>query len=921
MPNPTTLRIAPPPETRDLGRAEAVAVFRRFLQLQDRRIQMRHQAGAGGIEVAGARARVFDLVLERIFDEALAAPGQVAKPCQRVAVVAVGGYGRGLLNPHSDVDLLFLYEGRQPGPRLLEVVNDILYRLWDLGLKLGHAVRTIPETIRQALEDFQTLSALIESRCVAGDRKFHDDFHKRFRKQCVAGRQDAYLKNRLDDLAERHSKHLGTVYVQEPNVKLGVGGLRDFHNIIWLSYVKFGTTDPEQLVARGLLTASAWKELHRAYDFVLRVRNHLHFLEKRARDVLTLHLQGVVATDFHYPQRSILRRCEAFMRDYYHHTSVIRRVTSQAIESLEIESQRRQRNHGFIPFLPRKRPRREEFDGFYAEDGRCHPLHPRVFEEDPARLMRCFQHAQLRHLRLAPSLKDLVTASFHLVNKAFRYNKAVRQTFEAILSRKGDVGWTLRQMHQIGFLGRFLPEFDALDCLVQHEFFHRYTADEHTLRTIEALDALADTGDPGSQKLRLLLQEIEDPGVLYLALVMHDTGRAENTSHHEDASTLLASRVCSRLQIKEDRRRLLLFLVDHHLTFWKTATTKNLEDPDTITEFASIIRHEDTLKYLYLLSYADAMGTAADSWNGWKASLMGQLFDQTAGFLADQEAFRQRMRMGRSAVRGEVAKRLPASYAEEIDVHFQLMPARYFKTRQAEAIASDLRVFRAFFENLREDGTACLVPMVKWEALPDEGCSRVTVVSWDRPLLLARITACCAARNLNILAADIFTRGDDLALDQFRVCTTNWEPVAEERTLKRFHHDLERVFVTSEPDLDALMADAVTKRTGPDPRLPTFPMRVFISNETDPECTFVEIQALDRIGLLFDVFRTVARHGLEVHHARINTTKGAAIDSFYLTTPDGHQMTDPTALRDFHRAMEEAIGVTPAGEEPEGIGG
>jgi [protein-PII] uridylyltransferase len=902
------LKLPPPPSRQNQSRKEAVTAYKKYLRVQEQRIRMRHNGGADGIEVAGARARLLDAILTALYEHAVTGT-EGAAACPPFALVATGGYGRGLLNPHSDIDLLFLHRMPQPSARLKEAIEEILYMLWDIGFKLGHAVRNIPEAIQQGNSDFQTLSAHIESRPICGDMAIYDEFMAVFRKKSIKGREDIYLDNRLQDLKDRHTKQLNTIYVQEPNVKNGVGGLRDYHNAVWTTFVKLGSTDLRVCVEHGLLSATAYKQLQNAYAFVLRVRNSLHYAEGRARDVLTLYLQGVVATDFKYPQRTMVRRCEAFMRDYYSHTRSIRQITSQILEGFDIERVRRTRKRGIISFLARKRPAREEFDGFYHEDGRCYPVTTRVFKEDPQRLIRLFQHTQLRHLRLAPELKSLIESSYGLIDKSFRYNKAARTTFEAILSRRGDVGRALRQMHRVGVLGRYLPEFGGLDCLVQHEFFHRYTADEHTLRTIDMLDALADTTDPALATFRNLFQEIEDPFILYLALLMHDTGRAENARHHEDASAVLASRLCARHQISGSRRRLLLFLVDHHLTFWKTATTKNLEDPNTIAEFASIVRGADTLKYLYLLTYADANGTSEESWNGWKATLMRGLYKHTLSYLEDQEAFRRRLEFADPNLKQEVTRRLPENFAREIDVHFHLMPERYFRTRGAETISNHLKVFREFFTKVGDGGSAAIVPAVHWEARPEEGCSKVIVVSWNRPLLLARLSACFSAQGLNILAADIFTRGDDLAMDVFRVCTTNWEPVTNPRTLKNFTADLERVFTTDDYNSEELIGKGASRRRGPDPRLPAFPVRVYISNDVDPRATFIEIQALDRLGLLHDVFRTLGRAGLEVDHARINTTKGAAIDTFYTTLPGGHKLTDPDALQRLQSDLETAIGI------------
>jgi len=897
------------PDRRHLSRAELLKFYKSFLKQQQNRIRLRHNAGAGGIEVATALCRLADLVLSELYEEAAEGAEQRHGSRPHVQFIATGGYGRGLLNPFSDIDVLFLFKGKgaQPTGPAKEMIEEILYMLWDVGFKLSHAVRSAQATISLASTDFETRTALIEARLIAGDQKSFAKFLNTFHEKCIAGREDEYLRNRLDDLYLRHEKHLGTVYVQEPNVKSGVGSLRDYHNIVWITYVKTASHNPKTLVKQGLLQPKAYNDMQRAYDFLHRVRNDLHYEEDRVRDVLTLYLQGVVATHFNYPQRSILRRCEAFMKDYFRHTQRLRQICLHIFDSFQIEQERRKQK-GFIPFLGGKKPKRAEFDGFYSEGGRLYPLHDTTLSEDPLRLLRIFQHTQLRHLRLSPELVDLIEQNYHLIDKAFRYNKSNRETFETILQRKGEATRPLRQMHRVGILGRYLPEFGALTCLVQHEFFHRYTADEHTLKTIEAIDNLTDTDNPELSLFRQIYRHINQPELLYIALLLHDTGRAENARQHEHASAMLASKVCSRLQIHGQRRRLIIFLVDHHLTFWKTATTKNLEEPNTINEFAQIVRNKEWLDYLYLLTYADTNGTSTDAWNSWKASLMRQLYDLTKSYLEDLDSFRKRLERVDPDLREKVGKKLSPSYNEEIDAHFRLMPTRYLQTRKANTIAEHLRVFRQFFENLSKESNKALQPAIHWEQRPHEGCSKLIIVTWDRHELLGRITACLAAQNLNILSADIFTRGDDLVMDVFKVCTTDWQPVTNPRTLKEFESDLTEACASSKYDRDKLIAKGKRRARKPTNGLPAFPRRVFISNDSDPISTFIEIQALDRIGLLSDVFEVFASHLLDIRHARINTTKGAALDAFYVNDPKGLKLTDKQ-IELLQNNLEQAIGV------------
>ncbi|HVJ45427.1 MAG TPA: nucleotidyltransferase domain-containing protein, partial [Luteolibacter sp.] len=547
-----------------LSPAERIALYKRFLKIEEHRILLRHRAGAGGLEIARARAELIDTIVTSIYEAAVNARGGTDLP---MALVATGGYGRQTLNPGSDVDLLFLLpraSTKLPKP-LQELLQEILYLLWDVGFKVGHACRSITECIQQAAEDQLNKTALIDSRLVIGDAELFAQFEKRFSEDCLDKNQSEFFDLRRQDLRSRHQKYSRTVFLQEPNVKEGCGGLRDYQNILWVSRVKLGTMKLELLVNDRFLTATACKEIEEAYDFLHRVRNELHYHTRKATDLLTLQLQGVVATAFRYPQRSILRKTEEFMRDYYRHTRNLYQHTTSLMESFEIE-QERMTDTRLRSFLTFRKKAREEFDGFIARDGRIYPENNDIFKDDPNRIMRLFQHLQVRGLRLSPPMRKLVKAHWEDIDRPFRYSKANRQTFQAILERKGDVASALRKMHRVGVLGRYLPEFGALDCLVQHEFFHRYTADEHTLRCIEELDKLVGDTNPSKEIYRRLFHQIEDAYGLYLAVILHDTGRSENVREHIDGSAMLAVRLCNRLQISGPRRSLIMYLVDNHLS-------------------------------------------------------------------------------------------------------------------------------------------------------------------------------------------------------------------------------------------------------------------------------------------------------------------------------------------------------------------
>ena len=888
-----------------LSPAERLDLYKRFLKTEESRILQHHRAGAGGLEIAGNRALLIDTILTSILDASLhACKDGTTHP---IALVATGGYGRAQLNPRSDIDILFLLpqsSKKLPQP-LQNLVQDVLYLLWDVGFKVGHACRSITECIEQAKTDQENKTALMDSRLITGDAILFETFQQRFAKECIDKGQAAFFDLRRNDLRNRHEKYSHTVFLQEPNVKESCGGMRDYQSILWFARVKRGITHVQDLVESKLLTTAACREIDEAYDFLHRVRNELHYHTNKATDQLTLQLQGVVATAFAYPQRDILRSTEAFMRDYYRHTRHIYRHSTSLMETFQIEQDSRAES-GIRSFLTFRRKRREEFDGFIARDGLLFPENADIFKEDVHRLMRLFQHCQVRNLKLSPQIRRLIANHWGDIDRPFRYSKTNRQIFQAILERKGDVARILRLMHRIGFLGRYLPEFGALDCLVQHEFFHRYTADEHTLRCIEQLDALIAENNPRLEIYRQLFHEIEDPYALYLAVILHDTGRAENVREHIDGSAMLAARLCNRLQIHGARRSLIMFLVDNHLTFWRTATTRNLDDPVVIADFANIIKTRANLDALLLFTFADSNGTAPDAWSGWKESLMLQLHSATRSFLdSGREEYARKLDSDRLALRAEVIAIMRPDYHPDIDTHFERMPTSAFHFRQAPHIVTQVRTVRHFLQ--REAETASGASCVKWIDHPDKGLTELVLATRDKPLLLEKICCALASEQINILSADLFTRADGIVVNIFRVCTTNFETVSTPSTRKGFLDTFETIHAAADYEPERYLRRRVNfLKPRNDHDIPV-PVQAYVSNDLHPTCTTVEIQALDRIGLLHDLFHAINHFGLNTAHARICTEKGVAMDTLYITTPDGRKVEDSDILKQLEDSVTALI--------------
>ncbi len=889
-----------------LSPAERIALYKQFLKLEEQRILQHHRSGAGGLEIARNRAALIDVVLSSILEAAVRA--RKDGTTLPIALVATGGYGRGLLNPRSDIDLLFLLpraSNNLPKP-LQELVQDVLYLLWDVGFKVGHACRSITECVQEARLDQENKTSLMDARLITGDSALFKKFESTFAKECIAKGQADFFDLRRQDLRNRHEKYSRTVFLQEPNVKESCGGMRDYHSIQWVARAKTGSSRLEDLVERKLMTAAAFKEVEEAYDFLHRVRNELHYHSGKGTDQLTLQLQGVVATAFNYPQRNILRSTEAFMRDYYRHTRHIYQHTTSLMETFQIEEDNRAES-GIRSFLTFRKKKREEFDGFVARDGRLFPAHPDVFKEDPHRLMRLFQHCQVRNLKLSPQLRRLIAQHWEDIDRPFRYSKTNRQIFQAILERKGEAARILRLMHRIGILGRYLPEFGALDCLVQHEFFHRYTADEHTLRCIEQLDLLIAENNPRREIYRRLFHEIQDPYALYLALILHDTGRAENVREHIDGSAMLAAKLCNRLQIQGARRSLIMFLVDNHLTFWRTATTRNLDDPEVIAEFAGIVKNTSNLDALLLFTFVDSNGTSPDAWSGWKESLMLQLHKATRRFLKEgREQYSKKLDAERLALRDEVTGIMREDYHPDIDRHFELMPPAAFHFRQAPHIVTQVRTVRHFLQREADSGDPFAF-CIKWIDHTEMGYTEMVLATRDRPLLLEKVCCALASGQINILSADLFTRRDGIVVNIFRVCTTNFETVSEPGTRKHFLATFEDILANPGYEPEKYLKRRVNfLKPRTDNGIPV-PVRAYVSNELHPVCTTVEIQALDRIGLLHDLFHTINQHGLTTAHARICTEKGVAMDTLYITTPEGRKVEDNSLLKELEEQFSTLI--------------
>ena len=873
-------------------------MYREFLRMEEKRLEEHARAGTPGLELAHRRAQLLTVALERMW-ETSGGPGAG----DGLVLGAVGGFGREEMSPASDIDLVFVREGATDRTAE-EVVKQILYVLWDLGLKVGHACRTVAETVDRAEAEPMIKTALLDARRISGSAVLWQKFQEEFQRRNLARGVEPYLSWRLENQASRHAKEGGTVFVQEPNLKTGVGGLRDFHNLRWVGRVSGeGATLPE-LVRKGWLSSGDAAQADAAFGFLMTLRERLHILQGGAGDVLTLRLQGELAEAMGYPQPNILRKSEALMRETYGHLRTIHLVCNAA--ATRICQQKTGRPRGLWSFFSGWKGSRRTTDGFVLNGAELAAESPEIFRQDPVRMIRVFRILQDQGSVPGAELAALIRANFSLLTEEWARRPEVRETFLHILRQKGKVGRVLRWMHECGVLGRILPEFAPLTCLVQHEFFHRYTADEHTLVCLEQLDAMLDSKEPDLGKYGDLYSRVQTPEILALAVLLHDTGKAELSRHHEEIGAVHAAQVARRFGFRGRELARMTFLVDHHMTLG-TFARKNLDEPETIRTFARIVQDEERLDLLMLISAADVRAVAGrNNWSSWRELLVWDLYGRTKRMLAGEEEFLRAEEEERKGRAQQVQAELAGEVAgEAVEQHLAGMGSSYLRQCPAALIARHIRAIHRFFAD-RVGGEDALQPLVEWRDHPAEGHTEVLVVTWDRERLFSKIAGSFAVAGCNILSADVFTRSDNVVIDTFRVCSERMEPVSHRVDRETFEKTLADSLRGTEDALGERLAGQGPTMWQKAIGEVEFPASLRIDTESEPGRTLLHVQAPDRVGLLHALTGAIADEGMQIGVARITTEKGAALDSFSLVDAEDRPITDPARQQ---RLLDRVKGV------------
>jgi [protein-PII] uridylyltransferase len=847
-------------------------------------LKARHADGASGQESVRAHSGfVDDLVgsLVRLIATDLARETLAPTP---FVVVALGGYGRGELHPSSDIDLMVVHDG-ELSPYVQRVTQELLYTLWDLGLQLGHSLRSLDDCVAMARTDLPSRTSMQEARLVAGERRLFTRFRRVLRENVYRRDFEQFLAATLAERDQRYRKFGASPYVGEPNIKESAGGLRDVHTAMWLGAAKFDARTLRELCDKGLITAREQALADAALTFLWRVRNELHFLSGFKNDVLSRELQPRIAENLGYVSDPTSLGVERFMRDYYFHARAIHRVSRRLIARCQETLSRRG--------AAERRDRQQALaDGLVFIDGRLHATDrdPRIFRTDPARLMKVFWHLHRLGCELSLDLERAVEDSLDAVDEGFRRSPVVRDLFLDICRNWGRVALTLSEMHELGLLGRYLPEFGALTCLVQYDVYHRFSADQHSLLAVEHLEAVAPGKSAESEGVAQVWSEVEKPELLMLGMLLHDIGKAKGHGHVAKGIPL-AQELTARLALPAEDAGVVEFLVAHHLTMSHVAQRRDIDDPKTIADFTEAVGDPQRLRMLYLLTYADMRAVGPGVLTPWQAVVLHELYRRTLSRLTGGRVERPS--------RLQLTERLLARVRDEVPrqavkAHVAMVSDRYVASTSVQRMAEHLRMLR------RLDEAPVVTELFHH---PDLGSSDLVVVTSDVPGLFSLIAGTLASRNINIMSAQIHTRADGIAIDTFQVNDPTGEVVTSTAHWARTLETL-RAVIVGEQRVESLLAQRrAAGRPTPEPALP----KITVNNELSDDHTVIEVKCPDRLGLLYLITRTLSALELDIATARIATEIDQAFDTFYVHDAKERKIEDPATLYAVRTALEQAL--------------
>ncbi|WP_421928477.1 [protein-PII] uridylyltransferase [Neoaquamicrobium sediminum] len=852
-------------------------------------------ADGGGTACAARLSHLMDEVIRALYAFAVDHVYHTRNPsaAERMAVVAVGGYGRGTLAPGSDIDLLFVLPYKQT-PWGEQIVEYILYVLWDLGLKVGHATRNLDECMRLSRTDVTIRTSILEARFVSGDEAIYETLVTRFDAEVVKDTGAEYVQAKLAERDERHAKGGESRYLVEPNVKEGKGGLRDLHTLFWIGKYYYRVPTAEELVGKGVFTRREFLQFRKAEDFLWAVRCHMHFLTGRAEERLHFDIQREIAERLGYTSHPGLSAVERFMKHYFLTAKTVGDLTRIFCAALEEEQAKHVPgfNRIFLNFSRRKRKLAGSSD-FIVDNHRINIADEQVFERDPVNLLRLFWLADKHGLEFHPDALKLLTRSLKLVDRNLRRNEEANRLFMDVLTSGRNPELNLRRMNEAGLLGKLIPDFNKIVAMMQFNMYHHYTVDEHLIRCVGVLAEIehgdAEAVHPLSHSLMPSLQPLRD--ILYVTVLFHDIAKGRPEDHSE-AGARIARRLCPHMGFSKADTETIAWLIENHLVMSMTAQTRDLNDRKTIQDFADVVQSVERLKLLLVLTVCDIRGVGPGVWNGWKGQLLRTLYYETELQLTG--GFSEVTRAKRAQEARAVLEEALADWPEKerkryLGLHYD----NYLLT-----VDLDDQVRHAGFIREADAASRRLATMVRTHQF--EAVTEITVLSPDHPRLLSVIAGACAAAGANIVDAQIFTTADGRALDTILISREFDMDEDERRRAQRVGRLIEDVLSGK-----SWLPEMIEKRTKPRRGAKTFRVqpRAEVRNTLSNRFSVVEVKGLDRPGLLSEITGAISDLSLDIASAHITTFGEKVIDTFYVTDLTGQKIENPTRQENIRKRL------------------
>ncbi|MEO9635358.1 MAG: [protein-PII] uridylyltransferase [Parasphingorhabdus sp.] len=852
---------------------------------------------SAGHEMAAAQSFLVDQLVRLIHDIAVYHQYPVSNPSsgERISVMAVGGYGRGEMAPHSDVDIAFLTPHKATS-WTEQAVEAMLYWLWDLGLKVGQSSRSIDEMVRMAKGDLSIRTALLEGRYIWGDTGVYEESKHRFFNEVVAGTDSVFVAEKLAERDARHKKMGDSRYVVEPNVKEGKGGMRDLQTLYWIGKYIHRVASAQDLVDVGLLTADEFKRFRKAANFLWAVRCHMHDLTGRAEDRLTFDLQSEVAQRMRFADRPGKSAVERFMQYYFLNAKVVGNLTGVFLAHLD-----ETHNAGVRRFLPSLTRKPKKLKGFVLDRGRLALPDETFFAEDPIRLMEIFWLADKHELEIHPLAMRAARRDAKLIDNKVRKDARANKLFLDVLCSPRDPELVLRWMNEAAIFGRFIPDFGRVVAQMQFDMYHHYTVDEHSIRAIGLLARIG-KGDliddhPNSTAT---MQKLKNRKVVFVATLLHDIAKGRG-GDHSVLGAEVAMKLCPRLGLKPHETELVAWLVRNHLQMSAVAFKRDLSDFKTIQDFASQVKSVERLRQLLLLTVVDIRAVGPGVWNSWKRQLLSDLFEasQEMLLLGHKQRGRKERIDEKKAILAE-ALTLPTAEFKKLAKRFT---DAYWIAEPDDIIAQNARL-------VLDAGDTDLAIFA--DVYPERGATLITVYAADHPGLFYRIAGGIHVSGGNIIDARIHTTRDGMALDNFLVQDQYGKPFSEADQLDRLKQSVE---------------DALANRTKLSKKLDARPLAhsragafaitpfALVDNDASNRFTVVEVNAQDRPALLNALAYALFESKVTVHSAHIATYGERAVDTFYLTDLLGGKITSKQRLNGLQKRLTNAAGYHPDEEQ------